>query len=84
MYKFMSPELVNGILDKFNERDEKTPRMRTVYDQPFQQHPCNLLLYSFRVGFSEQVQEAAAEIVRVAVRIPKLVGNRIEEQVPKK
>lgn len=57
--------------------------MWSVNDQPLQEHPCNLLLYSFRVGFGEQVQKTATKVVRVTVRIPKLVCDRVEEQVPK-
>jgi hypothetical protein len=37
--KLVIPELVNWVLDKLNECDEKTPRMRSVYNQAFQQHP---------------------------------------------
>jgi hypothetical protein len=39
MYKLMIPEFVRWILDKFNECNEKTPRMRPVYNQPLKQHP---------------------------------------------
>jgi hypothetical protein len=39
MYKLMIPEFVSWILDKLNERNEKTPRMRPVNNQSFKQNP---------------------------------------------
>lgn len=36
MNEVMRPELIDGVLDEFNERDEQAPRVRTVNDQPFQ------------------------------------------------
>jgi hypothetical protein len=39
MYKLMIPEFVSWILDKLNECNEKTPRMRPVYNQSFKQNP---------------------------------------------
>ena len=34
----MAPEFVVVILDELNEGDQKPPWMRSVYNQPFQQH----------------------------------------------
>lgn len=53
--ELVRPEFVYRILDEFDERNEETPRMRPVDDKPLQKHPRDLLLYRFRVGFSEQV-----------------------------
>ena len=44
--------------------------------------PCDLLLDGLRVGLSKQVEEAAREVVGVGVRVPQLVGDTIEEQIP--
>jgi hypothetical protein len=43
----MAPKAVPWILDQLNEGDEKTPGMRSIYNQSLQQHPCDLLLYNF-------------------------------------
>lgn len=43
--------------------------------------PRDLLLNSLCVGFGEQVQHGAAEVVRVAVRVTQLIGYRVEEQI---
>lgn len=43
--------------------------------------PSDLLLNRLRIGFSEQVEHGAAEVVRVAVWVTQLIGYRIEEQV---
>jgi hypothetical protein len=43
----MGPKAVPWILDELNEGDEKTPGMRSIYNQSLQQHPCDLLLYNF-------------------------------------
>lgn len=77
----MRPELVDWILDELNEGDEQAPRMRSVHDQPLKQHSGDLLLNRFGVGLGEQVQQSAAEVMRVAIRIAQLVGNSIQEQV---
>lgn len=51
--------------------------MRSVYDQPFEQDPCDLLLNRFRVRFGEKIKQSAAEVMRVNVRIPQLVGYSV-------
>jgi hypothetical protein len=38
---------LRNYLDELNEGDEKTPGMRSIYNQSLQQHPCDLLLYNF-------------------------------------
>ena len=40
-----------------------------------------MLLDGFGVGLGEQVEECAAEVVRVAIRIAELIGNGVDEQV---
>lgn len=79
MHEVVRPELVNRVLDQLDERDEKAPRVRAVHNQPLQKHPRDLLLHRLGVGLSEQVQEATAEVVRVAVRVAELVGDRVQE-----
>lgn len=39
MHKLMVPELKLRVLDELNERDEKSPGVRSVYNQSLQQHP---------------------------------------------
>lgn len=38
VYKLVSPKLILVVLDEFNKRDEKTPRMRTINNKPFQKN----------------------------------------------
>jgi hypothetical protein len=38
---------LRNYLDGLNEGDEKTPRMWSIYNQYFQQQPCDLLVYNF-------------------------------------
>jgi hypothetical protein len=82
VYELMRPELVDWVLDELNEGNEQAPRMRSVHNQTLEQHSSDLLLDCLRVGLGKQIQQGAAEVMRVAVRIPQLVGNRIQEQVP--
>jgi hypothetical protein len=44
--------------------------------------PCDLFLDCFRVRFGKQVQQRTAEVVRMTVWVPQLIGDSIEEQVP--
>ena len=39
MDKLMIPEFVSWILDKLNERNQKSPRMWPIDNQSLQQHP---------------------------------------------
>ena len=48
---------------------------------PVRNEPRDLLLNSFRVGFGEQIQQHATEIMRVTVRKSQLIGDGIEKQV---
>lgn len=76
------PELELRVLDELDEGDEKTPRMRSVDNEPLQQHTCDLLLDRFRVRLGKQVEQRAAEIVRVAVGIAQLIGYGVQKQIP--
>lgn len=53
MHEVVRPELVNRVLDQLDERDEKTPRVRAVHNQPLQKHPRDLLLHRLGVGLRE-------------------------------
>ena len=44
--------------------------------------PCDRRLDVLFVGLSKQVEETAREVVGVGVRVPQLIGDAIEEQVP--
>lgn len=55
--------------------------MRTVYDETLKQHAGDLLLDRLGVRLGEQVEQRAAEVVRVRVRVSHLVGDRIQKQV---
>ena len=41
--------------------------------------PCDLFLNGFCVGFSKQVQQDTAEVVSMAIRVPQLVCNSVQE-----
>ena len=43
--------------------------------------PCDLLLNGLNIGLGKQGQQGTAEVVGVAVWIPQLVRNGIQEQV---
>lgn len=79
--ELMVPELERRILDKLDEGNEQSPRMRAVDNQPLEKHPRDLLLNGFRVGLGEEIQQRAAEVVRVAVGVPQLVGDGVQEQI---
>jgi sarcosine oxidase gamma subunit len=44
--------------------------------------PCDLFLDSFGVGLCKKVQHGAAEVVSVAVWVPQLICNCIQEEIP--
>lgn len=56
--------------------------MWPIYNQPFQENPCDLFLDSFSVGLCKKVQHGAAKIMSVAVWVPQLIGNCIQEEIP--
>lgn len=43
--------------------------------------PGDLLLDGLGVGLSKQIQHGATEVVGVAVGVPQLIGDGIQEQV---
>lgn len=59
-----------------------TYRVRAVHDEPLEQDAGDLLLDHLRLGLREQVEQHAAEVVRVLVGVPELVGHGVEEEVP--
>lgn len=79
MYKLVRPELISRILDQFDESDEQTPRVWSVNNQSFEKNPGDLLLYSFRVRFGEQVEKCTAEVMRVTIGIPQLIRYSVQE-----
>lgn len=81
MHKLVMPELELRVLDKFNECDEKTPRMWSVDDEAFQQDTCDLLLDGLGVRLGKQVEQSAAEVMCVTVGIAQLVGHGIQKQI---
>lgn len=52
-----------------------------MHNKPLQQNPGDLLLDHFRLSFGEQIQQNAAEVVRVLVGIAQLIGHGVEEEV---
>jgi len=75
------PELELWVLDEFDERDEKTPRMRSVDDEPLQQDTRDLLLDRLGVCLGKQVEQSAAEVMGVTVGVAQLVGHGVQKQV---
>ena len=82
VYKFMVPEFKCWIFNQLNEGNKKTPRMWPIYNQPFQKNPCDLFLNSFSVGLCKKVQHGAAEVVSVAIWVPQLICNCMQEEIP--
>lgn len=58
-----------------------TYRVGAVNDEPLQQDAGDLLLHHLRLGLGEQVEQHAAEVVRVLVGVPELVRHRVQEEV---
>ncbi|RNA24402.1 hypothetical protein BpHYR1_020998 [Brachionus plicatilis] len=81
MHKLMIPEFKLRIFDQLNKSDQESPRMRSVHNQPFQQHPGNLFLNGFGVCLGEQIEQNASKVMSVTVWIAELIGNGIDEQV---
>ena len=79
--KVVIPKLELGIFDQLDECDEQTPRMRTVDDEALQENARDLLLNGLQVGFGEEIQQSAREIMRVRVGITQLIGDGVEEQI---
>lgn len=46
-----------------------------------QDNRLNIYLNSFGISFSEQIQQRTAEIMRMTVREPQLIGDCIQEQI---
>lgn len=80
--EWIIPKSVGLVFDQFDERDQKTPRMRPMKDQPFQKDSCDLLLDSYILALAKQVQHHAGKVMSMAGRVPELVGNRIQANVP--
>eukprot|EP00962_Isochrysis_galbana_P049311 scaffold20820_cov90-Isochrysis_galbana.AAC.1 len=56
--------------------------MRTVHDQPLDQHAGDLLLQRLVARLGEEEQQQAGEVVGVVVGVAELVGQPVEEEVP--
>lgn len=55
--------------------------MGAVHNEPLQQDARYLLLDHLRLSLGEQVEQHAAEVVRVLVGVPELVRHRVQEEV---
>ena len=60
---------------------KKAHRVRAVDDEPFEQNARDLLLNHLGLRLGKKVQEHAAEVVRVLVRVAKLIGHGVQEEV---
>lgn len=58
-----------------------TYRVGAVHDEPLEQDPGDLLLNHLRLRLGEQIEQHAAEVVRVLVGVPELVRDSVEEEV---
>lgn len=52
-----------------------------MHDEPLEQDARDLLLDDLVLRLCEQIQQHAAEVVCVLVRVAKLVGHGVEEEV---
>ena len=62
-------------------KTSNTHRVGAVHDEPLQQDARDLLLDHLRLRLGEQVQQHAAEVVRVLVGVPELVRHGVQEEV---
>jgi hypothetical protein len=81
VYEVVFGEFVRWILHELDKGDQEAPRMRTVHDDSLEEHTSDLLLYGFRVRLGEQIQQSAAEIVRVTVRETQLISDSVQKYV---
>ncbi|CAN8001118.1 unnamed protein product [Ixodes pacificus] len=77
----MGPKLESWVFDEIDEGNQETPGMWTIYNKAQDNSPGNLLLDGLSVGFSKKVEQGTTEVVSVTVRVAKLVGYCIQEQV---
>jgi len=79
--EFVVPKLEDRILYQLNKRNQQTPRVRSIDNQPLQQHPRDLLLNGLSIGFGKQAQQYTAKVMCVTVGIAELIGDGVNEQV---
>lgn len=81
--KWQIPECICAVLQNLKQSDDKSPWVRTMYEQTLQKHPCDDLLdfehVLIVVWRTEEVQQRIAEEMRVSVRVAKLIRNRTDE-----
>mmetsp|Transcript_10100 Transcript_10100/g.24108 ORF Transcript_10100/g.24108 Transcript_10100/m.24108 type:complete len:339 (+) Transcript_10100:48-1064(+) len=76
------PKLVASVLDQLYEGNQQAPRVRSVHDEALQQDSGDLLPHHLVAGVGEEVQQDAAEVVRVRVRVAQVVRDGPQKQVP--
>ena len=81
MDKLVLPEVIGRVLYELDECNEQPPGVRTIDYQPLQQNSSDLFLNGLSIGLGKERAKGTAKVVGVAVGIPKLVGNCIQEQV---
>ena len=74
----MLPEVIGRVLYECNEQ---APGVGTIHYQPLQQNSSDLLLNGLSIGLGKEREKGTAKVVGMDVGIPKLIGNRIQEQV---
>lgn len=72
------PEFIAGILDEFDEGDEKTPWVRTMNNKTLEQDTGDLFADQLILGLEEEVEEHAGEVVGLVVGEAEMVSDGVD------
>lgn len=79
--ELLVPELVLQIAEQFNEGDQSTPGMRTMYDEAFQKDASHHFTETIVLHFHKEVEEQRAEPVGMGVGISQMENHGAQEVV---
>jgi hypothetical protein len=79
--ELLVPELVLQIAEQFNEGDQSTPGMRTMYDEAFQKNASHHFTETIVLHFHKEVEEQRAEPVGMGVGISQMKNHGAQEVV---
>ena len=77
----MVPEVILRVTEKFDERDQGSPRMRTVNQEALQEDLSHDLPEPVNLDLLEKVQHKGAEPVRVSIRIAEMQHHGAQEMM---
>ena len=81
MDELLVPEVVLGVAQQLDERDECAPRVRTVDQESLQQYPCHDLPELINLDLMEEIQDQGAEPMRVGIGVAQVKDHCTEQVV---